>query len=77
MAVLNYFQISDLRRELEERFSVRLHMHDTCGALYFSFDEAPGDDVRAFLAEYLRQPEIGNMRIVWMQDGLSFALADA
>lgn len=50
--ILTIENILELKKELNERFGIYLHMHDACGAQYFSFDSAVDDDVADYVSNY-------------------------
>lgn len=39
MFVVDLFKIVDLKKELDAKFGIKLHVHDCCSMQYFSFDD--------------------------------------
>lgn len=60
--------IINLKKMILKKYNAKLHMHDTCGGQYFSFDKKL-DGIENFVNEYLSQY---NMSAEFSQDGLSF-----
>lgn len=55
MFVVDFFKIVDLKKELDAKFGIKLHVHDCCSMQYFSFDDAVSDEVIIFIKEYFVQ----------------------
>jgi len=53
--ILNLSQITELKQQLSEQFGVYLHLHDTCGAQYFSFDAPVSMEVQDYIIEFVHQ----------------------
>ena len=69
--VLDISRISELKKQLSDKFGVHLHMHDACGAQSFSFDSPADDEVRAFAAEYISEQ---GGKAVFSPDGKSLLI---
>ena len=65
---MNFTEAAELKRFIQKNFSIILHIHDTCGGLYVSIDEA-NDAVKEFILAYCREKGIS---ITVSSDGKSF-----
>ncbi len=55
MFVVDFFKIVALKKELDAKFGIKLHVHDSCSMQYFSFDDTVSDEVIIFIKEYFAQ----------------------
>ena len=55
--ILTLSEVAELKKEIAERFSVRIHFHDGCGGQYFTVDGAT-DELKAFLTEYFAKQKL-------------------
>ena len=76
MAMITYFDAADMQRDVEEKFGVHIHIHDTCGGLYFSFDDEPSRDILEYVRKYWANHTKGSWRIMLTPDNLNFSLSD-
>ena len=66
--ILKFDDVIKLKKLILKEYNAKLHMHDTCGGQYFSFDKKL-DGIEKFINEYLSQY---NMSAKFSQDSLSF-----
>ena len=66
--ILKIDDVIKLKELILKEYNAKLHMHDTCGGQYFSFDTKL-DGIEKFVNEYLSQY---NMSAEFSQNGLSF-----
>lgn len=71
MTALTIDQVLALRKDLQERFGVYVHMHDACGAQSFSVEP---DEMTDALREYLQQYFSGMGMTVQISDDGYFAV---
>lgn len=71
MFVVDLFKIVDLKKELDARFGIKLHVHDCCSMQYFSFDDIVSDEVINFIKEYFAKER---STVVFDEDKKSFHL---
>jgi hypothetical protein len=45
-------EVNLLKKIIDEKFGVYMHMHDVCGSPYFSFDEEMSEQLKGFLQGY-------------------------
>ena len=65
--MLNYAFVTELKKQIAERFGEHLHFHDTCGGgMYFSLEQR-NDEVLDFLQQYFSAQ---GMKIKISADGL-------
>ncbi|MBQ9235015.1 MAG: hypothetical protein IJ184_00930 [Alphaproteobacteria bacterium] len=61
----------ELKRQVQEKFGVRLHFHDVCGSgTYFSLDE-PNPQITAYIQKYFAAL---NAEVAVSPDGKNFSL---
>ena len=68
---LSTFEASELKKQLAEKFDTALHMHDACGAQYFSLDRAAGKEAEEFIVNFIKS--IGG-RVTFTKDGKAFTV---
>lgn len=68
--ILKIDDVIKLKKLISEKYNAKLHMHDTCGGQYFSFD-VKLNGIENFINEYLSQY---NMSAKFSQDCLSFTV---
>ena len=66
--IVSLGDIAQLKRQAKERFSVEIHVHDSCGGQSFSTDE-DNEALRIFIGEFFAERGI---KIKFTVDGLSF-----
>ena len=68
---LSTFEAAELKKQLAEKFDLTLHLHDACGAQYFSLDKAAGDEARELIVSF-----IGNLRgkVTFTEGGKAFTV---
>jgi hypothetical protein len=69
--VLNIDDFLKLKKEIRDKFNVEVHMHDTCGAQYFSFEQEMDEGLTNFLKEYFSNIK---GKFIPGEDGKSFYL---
>ena len=52
MVVINMFEIVELKKQIQEKFGVKLHVHDACYMQSFSFDNKASDELVEFITNY-------------------------
>ena len=67
---LNFTEISEFKKSVNEKYGLYVHFHDACAGQYFSFDETK-NGVQQFTKEYF---SVKNLIPVFSDDGLSFTL---
>lgn len=73
MAVIDLFKIVDLKEKINERFGIKMHVHDGCMMQSFSFDEKASDELVSFINMYF---ENSRYKVIFSSDGLYFHLED-
>ena len=68
--ILALSDITKLKKEINDRFAVRIHFHDGCGGQYFSLDER-NDEIQKYITAYFADM---NMQAVFSEDGLYFTV---
>ncbi len=68
--VLKFDDVINLKKLILEKYNEILHLHDTCGGQYFSFDNKI-EGIEDFVNEYLSQY---NQRADFAKDSLSFTV---
>ncbi len=68
--VLSFDFIIELKKTLQENFSVYLHLHDGCGGQSFSLEQT-SDDIKSFIDDYFKKH---NLIAVFREDNLGFTV---
>lgn len=68
--ILTLSEVTKLKKEVNDRFSVQIHFHDGCGGQYFSLDQS-NDELKKFIIAYFTNI---NMQAVFSEDGLYFTI---
>ncbi len=68
--ILDFSEVLEFKKAINETYGLYVHFHDACGGQYFSFDETK-DGVKQFVKEYF---SVKNLLPVFTNDGLSFTL---
>ena len=68
--ILDYTEVLELKRAINEKYGIYVHFHDACGGQYFNIDETK-DGVQQFIKEYF---SVKNLMPVFSESGLSFTL---
>ncbi|MGN0522208.1 MAG: hypothetical protein ACI4IQ_06180 [Eubacterium sp.] len=68
--ILTLSEAADLKKEINDNFSVELHFHDGCGGQYFSLEKVD-DKVKDYIIRYFSSK---NMKAVFSDDGLNFTV---
>jgi hypothetical protein len=66
--ILSLSEVSELKKEVADRFSVKIHFHDGCGGQYFTLDEN-NDELKSYINAYFLSK---NMQASFSEDGLHF-----
>lgn len=69
---INAMDAGEIKREVEYRFGVHLHVHDTCSGFYFSLDER-NDDAADYVDRYLTSR---GETVVMSEDGLTMSIGE-
>jgi ribosomal protein L7/L12 len=67
---LTIAEVSALQKELEEKFGVKLHLHDACGGQAFSLEKG-GEEVKEYILAYFSTRK---EKIIFAKDGLHFTV---
>ena len=67
---LTVMDISRLQLEIERRFDVHIHIHDTCSVFDLSLDE-PNAEVSAWIQDFMRK---NGEPLFISDDGLTFVV---
>lgn len=70
MAILSLTEAAELKKLVYEKYSVALHLHDSCGGQYFSL-ESKSLPAAQFICEYLKSK---GLTATFDDDYLSFWL---
>lgn len=70
--VLSFDFVKELKKALQENFSVYLHFHDGCGGQSFSLEQT-SDDIKSFIHDYLKKH---NLTAVFADDNLWFTVRE-
>ena len=70
MKSLTFDKVLELKKTVQERFSVNVHFHDHCSSQSFSLDE-PNQEIRAFIESYF---SARNIQAVFNNEGTDFVL---
>lgn len=73
MVVINMFEIVELKKQIQENFGVKLHVHDACYMQSFSFDNKVSDELVEFITKYFK---FQKYQVIFSPDGLYFHLED-
>ena len=49
---LDYSDVLKMKKTVDEKFHLNVHFHDGCGGQYFSLDEKPTEELKAFIISY-------------------------
>lgn len=71
MYIVDLFKIVELKKELETKFGIKLHVHDCCSMQYFSFDETIPENVINCIKEYFSKE---SCTVVFDEESKSFHL---
>lgn len=55
---LDYSQVLEMKKAVDEVFHLNVHFHDACGGQYFSLDEKPSQELEDFITEYFAKKNI-------------------
>ena len=61
------------KEKINERFGIKMHVHDGCMMQSFSFDEKASDELVSFINMYF---ENSRYKVIFSSDGLYFHLED-
>lgn len=70
--ILSFGFVTELKKALQDAFSVYLHFHDGCGGQYFTL-ERTDNDIHAFICDYLQKR---NLTAVFAEDDLQFTVTE-
>ena len=73
MVVINMFEIVELKKQIQEKFGIKLHVHDACFMQSFSFDNKASKDLEEFIKNYFKPQKY---QVIFSPDGLYFHLED-
>lgn len=73
MVVINMFEIVELKKQIQEKFGVKLHVHDACYMQSFSFDNKASDELVEFITKYFKSQKY---QVIFSPDGLYFHLEE-
>ena len=68
--VLKFDEIINLKELILKKYNQKLHIHDTCGGQYFSFNSKI-DGIESFINKYLSKY---NLQAKFSADSLSFTI---
>lgn len=49
--ILSLYEVAELKKEIEEKFLIKIHFHDGCGGQYFTVD-TPTVELKEFISSY-------------------------
>lgn len=67
---LTFTEVTELKEEINRRFSSQIHFHDGCGGQFFTLDEK-NDELEKFIIAYFTER---NLRAKFSEDGLHFTV---
>ncbi len=71
MVIIDLFRIVDLKEKINEKFGIKMHVHDGCSLQSFSFDEGVRDEVIDFVKNYFAPDKY---QVIFSPDKLYFHL---
>ena len=76
MVKISIFKAIEFQKAVEEKFGVHIHVSDNCSGLYFTFDDAPAEEIIDFARDYFANHEDGSMDIILTPNHLHMSLAE-
>jgi ribosomal protein L7/L12 len=67
---LTIAEVSALQKETEEKFGVKVHLHDACGGQAFSLERG-SEEIKEFIFSYFSERK---EKVVFSKDGLHFTV---
>lgn len=55
---LDFSQVLEMKKAVDEVFHLNVHFHDACGGQYFSLDEKPTKELEDFITDYFAKKNI-------------------
>ena len=68
---LSTFETAELKKQLAEKHDLTLHMHDACGAQYFSLGKEADKEARELIVSFI---EALGGKVTFTEGGKAFAV---
>lgn len=70
--VMSLSEVVALKKEIDERYQIKLHFHDGCGGQYFTLEHTTAD-IQKYIADYLLKK---NLCVSFSTDGRHFSIKE-
>ena len=71
-ATINILEIIELKKTLDEKFDIKMHIHDACGGQYFSTDNL-NPAGKKYIIDYFKNK---NYQVIFTSNDTEFYLED-
>ena len=71
--VFTFDEVLLLKKEMNDKYHLYLHYHDTCGSQFFTFDEEPPQEASAYIEEFYAKK---GAKVQFFGDNKGFKIID-
>lgn len=68
--ILSLYEVAELKKDVEDKFSIKIHFHDACGGQHFTI-ENPTDELKKYIVSYFSKR---NLNVLFSKNGTSFLI---
>ncbi|MBQ8163030.1 MAG: hypothetical protein IJZ93_01510 [Clostridia bacterium] len=70
--ILSFSDITEFKKAIDQRFSIKIHFHDCCGGQHFTVDEMT-EELKEYIASYFAERKL---KVRFSEDSKHFSVEE-